>query len=316
MSYPDLNLLVYLHLLIKHGSVTKVAQELDVSQPGVSAALRRLRDVLQDPVLVRTGGRMVPTPKALAVHAQSAGMLELWQRLGQGELLFDAARTTRSYSVLASDYIQFLLLPALAGELSLRAPGAALRVIPSNPYRRLQMVVEREVDLAIGYYHQAPEELRARRLFVEPVVCVMRRGHPAADNFDLEAFVHHPHVGISSVSQGSYSATLEQALADRGLQRRQPLTVPSYLVVPQVLQQTDYLALLPASVAAAFSGSLLLQVQPSPIELPPLDVSILYHNALQEDASHQWFRQLVVEVVGKSRLLAPEPGGQHVMLGA
>jgi DNA-binding transcriptional LysR family regulator len=303
VSYPDLNLLVYLHLLIKHGSVTKVAQELDVSQPGVSAALRRLRTVLHDPVLVRTGGRMVPTAKALAVHAQVASTLDLWERLGDGELMFDPARTTRGYSVLASDYIQFLLLPALAGALALRAPGAALRVIPSNPYRRLQMVVEREADLAIGYYHEAPEELRARRLFAEPVVCVMRQGHPAAESFDLAAFTRYPHVGISSVSQGSYSASLERALAERGIQRRLPLTVPSYLAVPPLLLRTDYLAMLPASLAAAQAELLPLQVRTSPIELPLLDVSILYHNAAQDDVSHQWLRELVVEVVANSRLL-------------
>lgn len=303
MSYPDLNLLVYLHLLIKHGSVTKVAQALNVSQPGVSAALRRLRAVLQDPVLVRTGGRMVPTPKALAVDAQAAGTLDLWERLGQGELGFDPARTTRSYSILASDYIQFLLLPALARELALRAPQAVLRVIPTNPYRRLQMVLEREVDLAIGYYHQAPEELRARRLFIEPVVCAMRRGHPLGERIDAESFERYPHVGISSVSQGAYSATLEEALLQRGIHRKVPVTVPSYLAVPQMLLQTDYLALLPASLAAVYARLLPLHVQPSPIELPALDVSILYHTASQEDASHQWLRELVVEVVGGAEVL-------------
>lgn len=305
MSFPDLNLLIYLHLLIRHGSVTKVAQELNVSQPGVSAALRRLRTVLQDPVMVRTGGRMVPTPKALAVHAQSAGTLDLWQRLGDGELGFDPARSSRNYSMLASDYIQFLLLPPLAAVLARQAPHASLRVIPTNPYRRLQMVVEREVDLAIGYYHEAPEELRARRLFVEPMACVMRRGHPAEDRFDLEAFARHPHVGITSVSQGSYSATLEHALAGCGLQRHAALTVPSYLAVPQILLQTDYLALLPASVAAAFARLLPLAVLPSPIELPTLDISILYHSASQQDEAHQWLRQLVVDVVQQLPVLQP-----------
>ena len=113
---------------------------------------------------------MVPTAKALAVHRQAAGALQMWRSLGDGEVSFDPALTSRSYSILASDYIQFLLIPALARELAQRAPRATLRVIPSNPYRRLQMVVEREVDLAIGYYHGAPEDLRARRLFVESMV--------------------------------------------------------------------------------------------------------------------------------------------------
>jgi DNA-binding transcriptional LysR family regulator len=302
VSFPDLNLLVYLHLLIKHGSVTKVAQELNVSQPGVSAALRRLRSVLDDPVLVRSRGRMVPTAKALAVHAQVVGTVELWERLGDGDLVFDPARTTRTYSVLASDYIQFVLLPSLAGEVARRAPRAVLRVIPSNPYRRLQMVVEHEADIAIGYYHEAPEELRARRLFVEPMVCVMRDGHPAAETWDAAAFTRYGQVAIASVSQGSYSATLERELAARGIQRQVPLPVPSYLAVPQILLHTDYLALLPASVASAFARLVPLQVRPSPIELPPLDVSILYHNAEQDDPSHQWLRELVVEVAARCAL--------------
>jgi DNA-binding transcriptional LysR family regulator len=305
VNLPDLNLLVYLDLLIKHGSVTQVARELDVSQPGVSAALRRLRAVLQDPVLVRSGGRMVPTAKALAVHAQVANLVQVWRRLGEGGPGFDPSRTTRSFAVLASDYIQFLLLPLLAAELARQAPQATLRVIPTNPYRRLQMVVEREVDLAIGYYHGAPEELRSRRLFVERMVCVVRQGHPAVQRFDLEAFARCTHLGITSVSQGSYSATLEQALAARGLQRQVPLTVPSYLAVPQVLLHTDHLALLPASIAGTFAQQLPLAVLPSPLELPALDISILYHDASQHDESHQWLRQLVVDVAQRLPLQGP-----------
>lgn len=308
MALPDLNLLIYLHLLIKYGNVTKVANAMGVSQPGVSAALKRLRAVLNDPVFVRTGGRMVPTPKAQAVHAQTAGTLEMWERLAEGELVFDPARTNRGYNLLASDYILYLLLAPLASELSRRAPGATLRVIPPNPYRRLQTVVKREADFAIGYYHEAPEELRARRLFVESVVCVMRTSHPAARSFDLDAFVRYPHVGIASVAQGSYSATLERSLLERGIHRRLPLTVPSYLAVPSMLVNTDYIALLPASLATSFARHMPLQVHPSPFELPALDVSILYHNNAQDDASHRWFRQLAVEVVGMAGLRsAAEP---------
>lgn len=302
MSFPDLNLLVYLHLLIKHGSATKVAHELNVSQPGVSAALRRLRNVLDDPVMVRSGGRLVPTSKALSIHAQMAPSLDLWERLADGDVMFDASHTTRVYSVLASDYIQFLLLPGLSCKLSLQAPKAELRVIPPNPYRRLQMVVEREADFAIGYYHEAPEELRSRRLFVETMVCVMRRGHPASGQFDLAAFSRHLHIGITSVAQGSYSATLEKAIAEQRVQRRVPITVPSYLAAPHVVLQTDYVAILPASIARAFAATLPLDLHPSPVVLPPLDVSIFYHNSMQNDPSHKWFRDLTVDVVAEKVL--------------
>lgn len=296
MNFPDLNLFIYLHLLIKHGSATKVADELNVSQPGVSAALRRLRALLDDPVMVRSGGRLVPTSKALAVHSQLAPSLEAWERLSDGDVMFDPARTSRTYSVLASDYIQFLLLPGLAARLAALAPRASLRVIPANPYRRLQMVVEREADFAIGYYHQAPEELRARQLFVEPMICVLRQGHPAERHFDLDAFSAHQHIGIASVAQGSYSATVEKIFTEHRVQRRVPITVPSYLAVPQLVAQTDYIAILPMSIARAFASTLPLTLHPCPVELPLLDISIFYHNSMQNDPSHRWFRDQVASV--------------------
>jgi DNA-binding transcriptional LysR family regulator len=311
VTYPDLNLLIYLHLLIKHGSVTKVARALNVSQPGVSAALRRLRAVLKDQVLVRAGGRMVPTAKALAVHAQAEPALAMWARLAEGGLGFDATTTTRVYSVLASDYIQFLLIPSLSARLAQLAPMAGLRVIPSNPYRRLQMVVEREVDLAVGYYHEAPEELRTRRLFEEEIVCVMRQGHPAASSFSAESLARFGHVVITSVSQGSYSESLEQALSARGIRRQAPLTIPSYLAVPQILLSTDYLALLPASLAQAFSQQLALCIRPSPISLPPLDVSILYHTSYQEDEAHRWFRERVADTAAGVAALPGSRSGKR-----
>lgn len=304
MRFPDLNLFVYLHLLIKHGSATKVANELNVSQPGVSAALRRLRALLDDPVMIRSGGRLVPTSKALAVHSQLAPSLEVWGLLSDGEMVFDPTRTSRSYSMLASDYIQFLLLPGLGAKLAAQAPRASLRVIPANPYRRLQMVVEREADFAIGYYHQAPEELRVRQLFVEPMVCVLRRGHPAEANFDLDAFSRYQHIGITSVAQGSYSATVEKIFTENRVQRRVPITVPSYLAVPQLVAQTDYIAILPTSVALAFAGTLPLKIYSSPIELPLLNISIFYHNSVQNDPSHRWFRDLVAAVASDNKLLA------------
>lgn len=300
---PDLNLLVYLHLLIKHGSATRVADELHVSQPGVSAALRRLRAVLDDPVMVRSGGRLIPTSKALAVHAQIAPALEAWARLADGAVLFDPARTTRSYSLLAADYVQFLLLPGLAGKLAMSGPKATLRIIPANPYRRLQMVVEREADFAVGYYHEAPEELRVRQLFVESMVCVIRRGHPASGQFDLAAFSKYSHIAIASVAQGSYSDTLEKALAEQKVQRTVRITVPSYLAVPHVVLQTDHVAILPTSIARAFAMMLPLELDPGPVELPLLDISIFYHHSMQNDPAHKWFRDLIVEVAAESNLL-------------
>jgi DNA-binding transcriptional LysR family regulator len=278
---------------------------MQITQPGVSAALRRLRTVLQDPVMVRSGGRLVPTAKALDVYARLAPSLEIWELLADGDVLFDPSRTTRSYTLLASDYIQFLLLPQIAQELSRHAPNASLRVIPSNPYRRLQVVVEREADFAIGYFHEAPEDLRARRLFEERMVCVIRKGHPAAGGFDRDAFGRFGHVGVVSVAQGAYQAALEKCLAEEGVQRNVSITVPNYLTVPQILLATDHIGILPASLGGSLAQTQQFLVRPAPVDLPPLDVSIFYHGSAQNEPSNQWFRNLVVSVVANCEVLEP-----------
>jgi DNA-binding transcriptional LysR family regulator len=307
MSFPDLNLLVYLHMLIKHGSATKVAQEMNITQPGVSAALRRLRAVLQDPVMVRSGGRLVPTAKALDAYSRLAPSLEMWERLADGDVLFDPSRTTRNYTLLASDYIQFLLLPEIARELSRHAPGASLRVIPPNPYRRLQVVVEREADFAIGYFHEAPENLRARRLFEEQMVCVIRQGHPAAESFDRGAFERFGHIGVISVAQGAYQTAMEKRLTEQGVHRTVSIIVPNYLTVPQILLATDYIGILPASLGRSLAQSTRFLVRAVPVSLPPLDVSIFFHGSAQNEPSNQWFRNLVVSVVARCEAISAIP---------
>jgi DNA-binding transcriptional LysR family regulator len=292
MQTADLNLVVYLDALIQHGSATRAAEALGVSQPGVSAALRRLRELLDDPVMIRSGRRLVPTPRAADLHARMAGALALWRSLGPGQ----ATPHERLYSILASDYVQLTLVPALAHRLEREAPHATIRVVPTNPFRRLQMVAAREVDFAIGYYHEAPDELRVRRLFEEDMVCVMRADHPAAARFGLDDFLAHPHVGLMSVSAGSYGDTVERALLQQGAVRRVAITVPSYAVAPRIVLQTDYLAILPRSIAVDVARVHPLAIRPLPVELPVLDVSIFYHELAQNDPENRWFRELVASV--------------------
>jgi DNA-binding transcriptional LysR family regulator len=304
MNFPDLNLLVYLRLLIKHGNATKVAEELNVSQPGVSAALRRLRLLLNDPVMVRSGGRLSPTAKALAIDSQMSQALDSWERIVSGELNFEASKTNRTYSVLASDYIQYVLVPDLAQRLADEAPKASLRVIPPNPYRRLQLIIDQEVDFAIGYYHEAPEELRVRRLYTEKMVCLTRKNHPSGNQFDLAALANNLHIEITSVAQGSYSLELSDTFLKNDIQRRKPITVPSYLAATQVVLKTDYVTIFPESIARSFAEILPLEIHNSPIELPLLDISILYHNSMQADPANKWFRDLVANIVSTHRLVA------------
>src|SRR5690606_19433550 len=150
-------------------------------------------------------------------------------------------------------------------------------------------------DLAIGYYNKAPENLRVRQLLQEPMVCVMAGGHPALADFDIDAFLAYSHIAIASVSSGSYSEELERALRKLGVVRKIALTVPSYNVVSYIVMSTDFIVVLPLSVALYARGQLHIQIRPVPIELPFLTISTFYHDDNQNNESHVWFRQRVVE---------------------
>ena len=291
MSMPDMNLLVYLDALIKYGSATRAAEVLGVSQPGVSAALKRLRTLLDDPVMIRSGHRLLPTPKAFDIHQKMAGALALWQGLGEpGNIAY-----AKNYSVLASDYTQLLLMPHLMPVLQAHAPEVSVSVVPTNPFRRLEMVTNLEVDLAIGYYNKAPENLRVRQLMQERMVCVMSGSHPGCADFGIDTFLAYSHVAIASVSSGSYTEELELALRKLGVVRKIALTVPSYNVVPAILMRTDFISVLPLSVALYASRQLPIQIRPIPVELPYLTISMFYHDDNQNNQAHIWFRNRVVE---------------------
>lgn len=301
-----MNLLIYLDGLIRYGSATQVAEELNVTQPGVSAALRRLRALLDDPVMVRSGRHLVPTPKALSIHAQCFGALSMWRGITDGKPVTDMSQLARTYSILASDYVQYMILPGLVRELERLQSRAVVRVVPTSPYRRMQMVASREVDFAIGYYREAPDELRTRRLFEEQVVCVVRRGHPAAEALDLEAFSRCTHIGISSVGTGSYNDIIEQVLENHGVRRTLALMVPNYLVVPDLLLHTNHLVILPEGMARELARTLPLVVLPCPVPMPLLDTAIFYHNSTQNEPASRWFRDLVARTA-TARLPQPQP---------
>jgi DNA-binding transcriptional LysR family regulator len=288
---PDLNLLIYLDALIKYGSATKVAEVLGVSQPGVSAALRRLRTLLDDPVMIRSGHRLLPTPKAFDINQQMAGSLALWQSLSEAGDIAHA----KNYSVLASDYIQLLLLPRLIPILKSKAPEVSINVVPTNPFRRLEMVTNREVDMAIGYYNKAPENLRFRQLFQEKMVCVMSSTHPKRADFGIDSFLAYPHVAIASVSSGSYMEEVENTLRKLGVVRKIALTTPSYNVVPAIITQTNYLSILPLSIATYAQQQHPILIKEVPVDLPKLAISIFYHGINQDSRSHMWFRNCVLE---------------------
>lgn len=295
VSSLDLNLLRYLAVLVQEGSVSRTADRLGVTQPAVSAALKRLRHAFGDPILVRSGQSMAPTPRALDMADRVAPMLvgvrELLERRGP----FDAKKARRSFTLMGSDYVQFFVLPGLCARVEAEAPAVQIEHRPANPSKVEAWLESGQVDLGIGYLASPPPALRTRLLFGDKQVCLVRRKHPAlARGIDAAMYAQLPHVAISPGGAGYYGAQIDALLKSQGIRRRVALTLPSFLAMPYVVARTDYIATVPKRFATYFANLLPLEIVPAPLALPSFEISLFWHERVHTDLPNTWLRQQVI----------------------
>ena len=291
----DLNLLRYLVTLVELGSVSRTADQLGVTQPAVSAALKRLRERFRDPIVVRSGQAMAPTPHALALAREIAPMLATVQQLARGKTPFDPARAQRSFTLMGSDYVQFFVLPRLCAQLEARGADVVLDHRPANPGKVAPWMESGQVDLGIGYLLEPPPSLRSRLLLSDRQVCLLRQGHPAQqEDFTLERYAALSHVAVSPGGAGIYGRRIDALLKTQGVRRNVVLTVPSFLAVPYVVARTDYIATVPSRFAQYFADLLPLHVLAPPIPLPAFEMSMFWHERVHHDLANSWLRQEVV----------------------
>lgn len=295
LASVDLNLLVILEVLLRVRSVTGAAVEVGISQPAMSAALSRLRELVGDPLLVRGPRGMVPTPRALELQAPLTEILLQIRKTLRPPPPFDPRTSNRTFSLCTADYGELLVLPALMGRLATHAPGINMVVTPSlgaSPWDRL---AEGSLDLNLGIETGAPAGIYRVPLVREYFVSLVRAGHPRGDApLTLDEYVKLPHLLISP--RGGSTGTVDPILAAMGLKRRIALQVPHFLVAPQVVARTDLILTLPARVATAVAASLnLVHLQP-PIELPEFSLSLFWHERSHRDPAHSFLRTQIVEI--------------------
>jgi DNA-binding transcriptional LysR family regulator len=291
----DLNLLVALEALLSERNVTRAAQRLGLSQPAMSAALARLRALFNDPLLLRTARGMLPTAKGVELAAPVKQVLDEIGRIVRQADAFDPARAEVTFTITASDYVEFTILPRLVDHFEARAPGCRLAVRPIN-FATLPEQFERgEVDLALVSTTNAPENARLRPLYPERFVCAVRRGHPrAAKQITLDEFCSLEHVLISP-SGGAFVAQTDAALAALGRSRSVRLSVPHFLLIPEILGRSDMMAVLPERLARAHADR--LHIMEIPFELPPYTIAQVWHERTHRDPARAWLRQALADLM-------------------
>lgn len=294
-----------LDALLRERHVSQAAARLGVSQPAMSLHLARLRDLFGDPLLVRRGGRLAPTETAIALEGRIGLLIREMEELLDHPARFDAAASRRNFTLILTDYIDAIIVPALHRRLCEVAPGVSLRIIGPDPVRLGDVFGAGRVDLTVSYFPDAPRDLVSRRVFTDRLVCLARRDHPAVRGApDIEGYCALDHVAIEPAQATMYRALLDAALEARGLSRRIALSKPDFVGVPFLLEGSDLVATMPERLARLFAGQFDLALFDLPVSLPPLDIRMMWHRSTQDSPPHKWLREQVMAVC---RAAAPMP---------
>lgn len=300
----DLNLLPILDALLRHRSATLAARELDMSQSALSTALSRLRHLLGDELFVRTGRGLKPTARASALAEPVAGILEsVRDRVMQGPS-FDPARATREFRIAHSDVGAYVMWPRIVRAVRADAPGVRLVLRTPGADAMASGLSEGQIDLAIGSFPHLPESLFQQRLFDRKNVALVSRSHRLAGRpLTKREFAMAPQVVVRGAS--GIQQHIDEALREHGLQRVDCIELPSYLMIPPMLEAGDFLAVLPGQLADAFAHHGDFVVLKLPIPLPPSTIRMHWHRRFNDDPGNRWLRQVVAREVATVRQDAP-----------
>lgn len=294
----DLNLLVALRALLAERHVTRAAARVGLSQPAMSHALSRLRELLGDPLLVRTPNGMRPTPRAEAMTAPLERALEDIGRLIASPAPFEPRLSTRKFRIASNDYMELVLFPRLLRRLWIEAPNIDVRIVNLAEAVNTELA-EGRLDLAMGVVELAnpdpPRGIRSQDLVSDGFVCVVREDHPVVKKrLSLDDFVALPHALVAPRGEGG--SVVDSALARLGKKRRVAVEIPHFLVAPHVVRETDLLLTLAARVAASLAPLLGLRRIPPPLELTTFTMAMQWHERQHVDPAHVWLRELIAAV--------------------
>lgn len=302
LSSVDANLFLVLRALLDTRSVTLASRRLALSPSATSHALSRLRDALGDPLFVRAGRHLVPTPRALALQDALAGALDTLGRLLEAPSPLDPSRLTRAFRVETTDHVQFVLLRALDRLARAESPGVDvyLQSLQPDTFDRLR---QGALDLAISVLPHVDPDIERSVLFDDRLVAVVRRGHPALrGRMTLERFARFDHLLVAPT--GTPTGLLDRVLAERGLTRRIARTSSTFLDMAFLVAETDYVVSLPESLARPLLSRLGLSMLSMPLPMPSFTHSMVWHRRSTGDAAHAWFRGLLARAMKESRAVS------------
>ncbi|NUX99116.1 LysR family transcriptional regulator [Paraburkholderia youngii] len=287
----DLHHLQVFDVLLTEHSLTKAARVLNLSQPALSKTLARLRLYFGDPLFVRVGLRMEPTPKALELSEPVRSILKNFRALRSEYASFDPKMSTRKFSFFLVDAGAIKIFPALLNYLAAEAPGICVQSIPCDAQHLDLWLESGLVDLAIGSFPSLTMGIRRVPLWTESYVSVTRRDHPRIGSHPSKAdFIAEKHALVSALGTGHEHLAVERLIESQVPSRNIVCRVPVFTSAALIAKHSDVIATVPRSLAVAMCRDLDLQLVEPPIELPRLEIAQYWHDRCHLEPGNQWLR--------------------------
>lgn len=298
----DLHLIRVLHTVLTERSVSRAALRLGMHQPAVSGALRRLRELSGDPLLVRSGAGMQPTDAALAMVEPAASILRAAESLFSDARGFDPRTARRPLRIAASAYLDPLFLPRLVAHLKAEAPLCAVEILPLTADTHYHAhLAQGEADVVVGNWPEPPGDLHQSRLFSDEVVCLVGRDHPAVRRgWSAEDWLAAEHIAPTPTHPGA-RGVIDAHLDGLGLARNITVRCAHFSLIPAMVAGSLLVLTTGRQFCERYAERLPLAVLPCPVEFPRLVYYQLWHPRTHPSAAGAWLRECIRHVASTLR---------------
>ncbi|GAW94749.1 MULTISPECIES: LysR family transcriptional regulator [Colwellia] len=303
ISKIDLNLLIYLDVLLREKNVTRAASQLNITQPAMSNGLKRLRTLFNDPILVRTSNGMVPTERARVLGPSIRKILLDLEEALQGEEEFNEFNSQRVFRIMASDYAASTLLSTLLRSLNEVAPNITLDIMTPSDVT-FHDVEAGKIDMAINRFDELPQSFHQKTIWRDSFSCLLSADNPLVNKFNLNAYLSAKHVWVSKTGFGvgvgmdpkdvQKLGWVDEALARLGKKRDIKVFTRNYHVAMQFAYEDNLIATLPTKAAMLHKNDSNYTILKPPFDIPDIELKMIWSPLLHHDASHIWFRKLVI----------------------
>lgn len=304
LSDIDLNQLVLFQQLMVERRVSKVAENLGLTQPAVSNTLAKLRRQFGDDLFVRTPTGMMPTPFAEQLAEPVGYALGMIHSGLNQHSRFDPVSVKRSFAIGMTDIGEIVFLPELVERLRHDAPGVSLSTVRITATTLRDDMEAGKVDLAIGPLPQLKAGFFQRRLFRQRYVCLFRKGHALErKRLSLTDFKAAEHLVI--VSAGTGHGKVDELIRRAGVERTVRLTIPHFVSLGHLLKRTDMVATVTERLAESLVEPFDLTFLPHPVDLPEIAINVFWHAKMHRSPAHQWLRGVVFDLFGDGKAANP-----------